>query len=118
MDTALRQTQGRAPREVIIVWPDTQVPSYVRELIDKIKAAHGSRIALIKVRPTDVERMLGYLDVAPEEVPEIHRSFIALLRQYGVRKMPALIVDGQLVAVGEDDVEEALRSLVRSPPLV
>jgi len=118
MDTTLRQIQGGAPpREVIVVWPSTSLPTHLREAIDAVKRVHpGARVVVVKIRDGDVDRMLGYLDMPDEEVPEIHRSFIALLRQYGVRELPALIVDGRLVAVGYS-VAEVLRRLLYTPAI-
>jgi len=118
MDTALRQAQAPAPlREVIIVWPSTNVPPRLKETIEAIKRVHpGARVVMIKVRDSDVDRLLSYVD-NPEGAPEIHRSFVEFLRYYGIRKLPALVIDGRLVAVGED-VEDTLRGLLHPPAIV
>jgi len=47
-----------------------------------------------------------------EEVPEVHRSFVKLMERYGVRDLPAVVIDGQLAAAGsESEVLRALQSL-------
>jgi len=110
---ALERVQKRRHiGEVILIWPDTLVPAHVRGLLDKIKAVYGARISLVKVRPDAVARLLSYVDV-PEEAPEMHRSFVNLLNRFGVRELPALIVDGQLVATGELAVLGELDKLLR-----
>jgi len=117
MDTRLRQAQRAPQRDVVLIWPSTDLPHYVRDMLMRLRDAYGIRVVAIKVRPGDVERMLHYIDLPDSEIPEMHRSFVSLLRQYGVREMPALIADGQLIATGED-VVDALRSLAHSPALV
>jgi len=117
MDTTLRQAQAPAPlREVVLIWPSTYLPPRIRDMLIGLRDTYGIRVAAVKVRDNDVDRMLSYLDLPSEEVPEMHRSFVDLLRRFGVRALPALIVDGRLVAVG-DNVEDALRSLLHRPAI-
>jgi len=114
---ALEHAQRRRVGSVVLIWPDVDVPPQVRELLEGVKYTHGARVVAIKVRPDDVDRMLSYVDMDDEKVPEVHRSFVSLLRQYGVRELPALIVDSRLVAVGEGEVVKTLRSLLHTPAI-
>jgi len=99
--------------EVILIWPSTSVPPHIRELIDKIKAVYGARVVAIKVRPSDVDRLLSYTYMPEVEVPEVHRSFVRLLNRFDIRDLPALIVDGRRVAAGsEAEVLRELQSLL------
>jgi len=107
-----RVQKRRRVSEVIVIWPSTSVPLHVRGLLDRIKAVYGARISLIKVRPDAVAKLLSYVDM-PEEAPETHRSFVRLLNRFGVRELPALIVDGQLIATGEVAVLGELDKLLR-----
>jgi len=103
--------------EVILIWPSTSVPPHIRELIDKIKAVYGARVVAIKVRPSDVDKLLSYTYMPEEEVPEVHRSLVEYMRYHGIRDLPALIVDNKLVAAGEGEVVEALKSLLYNPAI-
>jgi len=115
MDTALRQAQAPAPlREVVLIWPSTYLPPRIRDILIGLRDTYGIRVTVIKIRDSDVGRMLDYLDKPIEEVPEVHRSFVSLLRQYGIRQFPALVVDNRLVATGEA-VVDALRRLLHTP---
>jgi len=117
MDTALMRAQASAPvREVILIWPSNNLPPHIRDMLIGLRDAYGIRVTAVKVRDSDVERMLRYIDLPDSEIPEMHRSFVDLLRRFGVRELPALVIDGRLVATGED-VENTLRRLLHTPAI-
>jgi len=97
--------------EVILIWPSTDLPYYIRDILTRLKDVYGARVVAVKVRPSDVDRLMSYLSVPEEEVPEVHRSFVHLLRRFDIRDLPALIVDGRRVAMGRE--AEVLRELQR-----
>jgi len=87
--------------EVILIWPSTNLPHYIRDILTRLKDMYGARVVAIKVRPSDVDRLLSYVD-NPEEAPEMHRSFVHLLQRFDIRDLPALVVDGRRVAMGSE----------------
>lgn len=95
--------------EVILIWPSTDLPYYIRDMLMRLKDTYGARVVAVKVRPSDVDRLMGYLDAPEEEVPEVHRSFVRLLQRFDIRDLPALVVDGRLAAQGSES--EVLRAL-------
>jgi len=107
----------RRVNSVVLMWPDAHVPPQVRELLEGVKYAHGARVAAIKIQPDVVYQILNYLDKPEEEVPEVHRSLVEYMRYHGIRDLPALIVDNKLVAAGEGEVVEALKSLLYNPAI-
>jgi len=111
----MKLSTKRRVREMVLIWPNVEVPYHVRELLEGIKYAHGARVTAIKILPDAVERIMSYLD-APEEVPEEPRSLVEYMRYYGIRELPALVVDNRLVATGEA-VVDALQSLFRMPAI-
>jgi len=117
--TTLRQTAQRARvNSVLLIWPDTELPAHLREMLDAVKYVHpGARAVAIKVRPDALQWIMSYLDRPLDETPPMIRSLVGILQRHGIRELPALIVNDQVVAVG-DGVEDALRRLVRTPPLV
>jgi len=117
MDMALMRAQASAlVREVILIWPG-ELPAHLREVYDAVKHLYpGARVVAVTVRPDAVERIMGYLDTPLEDVPPMYRPLVSLMQRHGVRELPALIVDGRLVAVG-DGVEDALRRLLYTPAI-
>jgi len=115
---ALEHAQERRRRvsSVVLIWPSTSLPPQVRELLEGVKYTHGARVAAIKIQPDAVERIMDYLDKPDEEVSEVHRSLVEYMRHHGVRELPALIVDGRLVAAG-DGVVETLQRLLYTPAI-
>jgi len=109
------QRRGRVS-SVVLIWPSTNVPPRVRELLETVKYAHGARVAAIKIQPDAVERIMSYLNT-PEEAPEVHRPLIEYMRYYGIRELPALVVDNSLVAVGEEAVLASLQRLLHRPAI-
>jgi len=119
MDTTLRQTaQARARvSSVLLIWPG-ELPAHLREILDAVKYAHpGARAVAVKIRPDALQWIMDNLDKPLDEVPPMIRSLVGILQRHGIRELPALIVNDRLAAVG-DGVEDALRRLVRTPPLV
>jgi len=110
------QEKRRRISSVVLIWPSTSLPPHIRDMLVRLKDTYGIHVAAIKVRDSDVERMLSYVDMNDEEVPEVHRSLVEYMRYHGVRELPALIVDGRLVAVG-DGVVETLRRLLYTPAI-
>jgi len=111
---ALERVQKRKRvSEVILIWPDTQVPSHVRDLMERIKYVHaGARAVTIKVRPDALQWVWNNLDKPLEDVPPMIRSLVGLMQRHGVRQLPALIVDGKLAAAGEAAVLRELQLLL------
>jgi len=111
---ALERVQKRKRvSEVILIWPDVNMPPYLREILDRIKYLYpGARAVAIKVRPDALDRIMSYLDVPLEDVPPMFRSLVGLMQRHGVRDLPALIVDGRLVATGEAAVLRELQLLL------
>jgi len=104
--------------EVIVIWPDVNLPPHLREMLDRVKYVYpGARAAAIKVRPDALPWVLGNLDKPLEDVPPMIRSLVGLMQRHNIRKLPALIVDGVLITTGPD-VEDALRRIVHTPALV
>jgi len=53
------------------------------------------------------------LDKPLAEVPPMIRPVVSLMQRHGARELPALIVDGRLVATGETAVKNALLKLAK-----
>jgi len=99
--------------EVILIWPDVNMPTHLREILDRIKYLYpGARAVAIKVRPDALDKIMRYLNMPLEDVPPMFRSLISLMQRHGVRQLPALIVDGRLVATGETAVLRELQLLL------
>jgi len=99
--------------EVVVIWPDVNMPQYLREILDRIKYLYpGARAVAIKVRPDALDKIMNYLDASLEDVPPMFRSLVSLMQRHGIRQLPALIVDGRLVAVGEAEVLRELQLLL------
>lgn len=116
MRTAKKKRSGkrRCVSDVLLIWPDADVPQYVKDAIAAIKAASpNTRVARIMLKPQHVGWVLSNLDKPPAEVPPMIRPVVSLMQRHGARELPALIVDGRLAATGETAVKNALAKLAK-----
>jgi len=89
----------------------------LREVYDAVKRLYpGARVVAVAVRPDALQWVMDNLDKPLEDVPPMIRPLVGLMQRHGVRELPALIVDGRLVATGED-VENTLRRLLHTPAI-
>jgi len=100
MERVTRRKRERVG-EVLLIWPG-ELPPHVRAVLERVKYVYpGARAVSITVRPDAVRWVLDNLDKPLAEVPPMIRSLVSLMRRHGARELPALIVDGRLVATGE-----------------
>jgi len=109
-----KAARRRCIGEALLIWPDADVPQHIKDTIAAIKAAQpNAKVARIMLKPQYVRWVLDSLDKPLAEVPPMIRPVVSLMQRHGARELPALIVDGRLVATGETAVARALARLAR-----
>jgi len=95
--------------EVVLVWDEFEISPHVRAAVDAL-SARGVSVRVIAIRREAVPRVLALLSGG--DAPPQYRPLVSLLKRYGVRQLPALIVDGRVVAEGNPLVLGHLNLLV------
>jgi len=98
--------------EVVLVWDELEIPPHVRAAVDALNA-RGVSVRVIAIRREAVPKVLALLNSGGDAPPQ-YRPLVSLLKRYGVRQLPALIVDGKVVAEGNPLVLGHLNLLVWS----
>lgn len=85
----------------------------VEEIRSKVERRDRVRLATVKIRQDAAEQVVKMLDMPAEKVPPHFRSLVSILKRYNVTAFPAVVIDGQKVLEGSEDVAKALEAVYR-----
>jgi len=86
-------------RSVVLVWDEFDIPPHVRAVVDALRRYVDVRV--VAVRRDAVPKVLEYLhNYDDDETPPQYRPLISMLKRFGVKQLPALVVDGEVAAEG------------------
>nr|KJR73464.1 MAG: hypothetical protein TU35_05750 [Thermoproteus sp. AZ2] len=85
----------------------------VEDIRSKVERRDRVRLATIKIRQDAADQILKFLDQPVERVPPHFRSLVSILKRYNVAAFPAVIVDGQKILEGREDVDAAVAAVYK-----
>ena len=85
----------------------------IEEIRSKVERRDKVRLATVKIRQDAAEQVVKMLDLPVERVPPHFRSLVSILKRYNVTAFPAVVIDGQKVLEGAEDVARALEAVYR-----
>ena len=79
----------------------------VKRVVEELKKATDRpdrvRLAIIKLRPENVDQVLAMVETPIDRVPPNLRHLVLLLKRYGIKQLPAVVINGSLAFQGEVD---------------
>lgn len=85
----------------------------IEDIRSKVERRDRVRLATVKIRQDAAEQVVKMMDMPVERVPPHFRSLVSILKRYNVSAFPAVVIDGQKVLEGSDDVAKALEAVYR-----
>ncbi|CCC82502.1 DUF1525 domain-containing protein [Thermoproteus tenax] len=85
----------------------------IEEIRSKVERRDRVRLATVKIRQDAADQVVKMLDQPVERIPPHFRSLVTILKRYNVTSFPAVVIDGQKVLEGNDDVAKALDAVYR-----
>ncbi|MEM1638108.1 MAG: hypothetical protein QW247_10420 [Pyrobaculum sp.] len=85
----------------------------IEEIRSKVERRDKVRLATVKIRQDAAEQVVKLIDQPVERIPPHFRSLVSILKRYNVTAFPAVVIDGQKVLEGVEDVSRALEAVYR-----
>ncbi|MEZ0248800.1 MAG: hypothetical protein ABWJ97_05955 [Thermoproteus sp.] len=85
----------------------------IEEIRSKVERRDKVRLATVKIRQDAAEQVVKLIDQPVERIPPHFRSLVSILKRYNVTAFPAVVIDGQKVLEGVEDVPKALEAVYR-----
>ena len=85
----------------------------VEEIRSRVERRDRVRLATVKIRQDAAEQVVKMLDQPVERVPPHFRSLVTILKRYNIAAFPAVVIDGQKIVEGTEDVSKALEAVYK-----
>jgi len=85
----------------------------VEEIRSRVERRDRVRLATVKIRQDAAEQVVKMLDQPVERVPPHFRSLVTILKRYNIAAFPAVVIDGQKILEGTEDVSKALEAVYK-----
>ncbi len=85
----------------------------IEEIRSKVERRDRVRLATVKIRQDAADQVVKMLDQPVERVPPHFRSLVSILKRYNITAFPAVVIDGQKILEGTEDVSKALNAVYK-----